>query len=280
MNRNICAIIPVAGLATRMQPLCRAIPKELLPLGERPIIHHVVEELARAGVSVFNLITSSRTAAIEDYFCFDPVLDPALVERGIEAGWTHGERSLVDCRFHFVRQGAPRGVADAVHHAQGLVENRYFFLHMGDSVLTGDPDHLSRMLTALESHKAAAVLSVQEMDEKEIRKHGAMLPGATIDNGIFKVSSVNEPPIVAPLGSRYGLTGRYLFAVPMLKELRLESDENTALGNLAGLFPPLHSLDGPVIAVKTSSAARLHDAGTIDGYRKAQLYFIGKDSPN
>jgi len=274
MARPDRAVIPVAGLATRMYPLSRAIPKELLPLGRKPVLSHVVEELARAGVSRLQMITSERTRAIEQYFGPDEPLDRALSQAGLDRLWAAENEIRSRCSFHFVRQEAPRGLADAVHRARPFLAGRPFFLHMGDSVISGDPDLAERMIEAQERSGAAGVVAVHTMTGEHIRAGATVVPRSDPGRDTFEIEAVIEKPAQEEIVTGLGLVGRYLLVAPLLERPRPEP-RISLLGGLGGLFPD--RLDGPVLAVRCRPEAQVHDAGTLDGYLQAQAFFALHD---
>jgi len=277
MKKITQAVIPVAGVATRIQPLGRAVPKELLPLGRRPVIHYVVEELVQAGVRDFCFITGSRTSAIEDYFSYDPILDTELQRKGIPTGWEHGDQNLAGCHFYYVRQGSPKGISDALYHARSFVGEEPFFLHMGDSVITEDEDHTLRMIHAYERYHAAAVVLVHRMEPTEISKHGSPIPVSHADKDVFEVQEIIEKPMDKEIAAPYGLTGRYLIATKMVDRPNEVEPRLSRIGGLGSIFPPAEEIKGPIVAVKTKPTARLHDAGTMTGYLYAQVRFAMHD---
>ncbi|MCP4654910.1 MAG: NTP transferase domain-containing protein [bacterium] len=277
MNRPDRAVIPVAGLATRMHPLSRVTPKELLPLGRKPILHHVVEELARVGVTEFQMVISERTRAIERYFAPDPQLDPALLEAGLAPGWTAGNNDLSSCSFHFAHQDVPSGIADAVHRARAFVDRRPFFLHMGDSVLSGDPDLLERMADAHERYGAVCAVAIQRMPEKMIRARAAVVARGNPDAEAFEIERIIEKPAAHEIAIGAGLIGRYLISAPMLDAPRSEESHSSPIGGLQTIFPAPQQLTGPVIAIWCRPEAALHDAGTLDEYLRAQAFFALRD---
>lgn len=272
------AVIPVAGLATRMQPLCRSIPKEMLPLGRRPVIHHAVEELHRGGAKDFLLVTGPRSSAIENYFSPNAPLDDELDRKGIPTGWYHGEKSLADCSFQSVIQRVPKSVSDAVYHAREFVDSQPFFLHMGDSVITGDDDYASRMVEAMTKYQASAVVLVHNMVLEDLCLHGVASTQRELEAGIFEIEYVIENPTPTEVTRTLGCAGRYLISARMIDTPLEEEPRIAPMGNLSAIFSSEGELAGPVIAVATKDSAKLYDTGTLNGYLEAMVAFALQDA--
>lgn len=260
-----------------MHPLSRVVPKELLPLGRKPVLHHVVEELAGAGVANFHLITSERTSAVERYFSDDSELDAALRKAGIPTGWHAGDEHLASLSFRFIRQDEPRGVSAAVHLARPFVAGKPFFLHMGDSVLTGDPDILNRMADLHERYGAACVVAVKEMPTKEISAHGTVVARGDTRADVFEIEGIIEKPAAHEITIQGGLSGRYLISTPMLTTPMMPEPRFSPFGGLGAIFPERGELEGPILAVWCREGATLHDIGTLDNYLRAQAFFAHQD---
>jgi UTP--glucose-1-phosphate uridylyltransferase len=277
MKRPVRAVIPVAGLGTRMHPLSRAVPKELLPLGRKPVLHHVVSELAAGGVTTIELIISQRTSAIERYFADDPRLDAALRQAGMDDRWTAGDERLSELTFQFVRQEEALGIADAVHRSRAFVGGHAFFLHMGDSVMTGDPDLLERMTIAHERSNAVCTIAIQKMTESQIRSHGTVVARGDASSDVFEIDEIVEKPQENEIVVGAGLTGRYLISAPMLAAVSRPEPRRSPFGCLGGIFPDRDSLTGPVQAIWCKPGAKLHDTGNLDSYLMAQVFFAFRD---
>lgn len=132
------AVIPVAGMGTRMLPLTKSSPKEMLPLSRKPCLHHIVEELAAAGIKEVLFITGSRKTAIEDYFDQDVHLLNSLKMAGNDDLVKEISFDHWDISFFYTRQSVPAGLGDAVYQARDFVGRENFVVALGDSVITVD----------------------------------------------------------------------------------------------------------------------------------------------
>jgi UTP--glucose-1-phosphate uridylyltransferase len=162
------AVIPVAGLGTRLLPATRSQPKEMLPVVDKPVVQYVVEELVRAGIGRVLFVTGRRKRAIEDHFDADPELnaDPLIDPR-------------TGLRLLYTRQAHPGGLGDAVRYGEGLSPDRGVVVALGDTIIA-PPTHTSpaivpRLIEAYERHQASAVLAVEEVPQAAVSRYGIVI---------------------------------------------------------------------------------------------------------
>ena len=184
------AVVPVAGLGTRMLPLTRSVPKEMLPLGRKPAIHHVVDELAGAGIERILFVTSSRKKAIEEYFVSGgpPALD-----------------------YTFVRQEIPGGNGDAVRLGEAFAGSDAFVVAWGDAVLrsTGEESVLRRMMATHAMENATCTIAVEHVPEDNVSRYGIVKPRYPSDVA-FPIDEIVEKPPADSAPSRYAVSARYI----------------------------------------------------------------------
>lgn len=245
------AVIPLAGLATRMQPLARSVPKEMLPLGDRPVLHYVVEELVDAGVEHIVLVVGTRSETIERYFHHLPGLDEKLDQSGIGRSRDPLWQKITRCSFSFVRQDEPLGIADAVRRAQPIIRDRWYFVHMGDSIIWQDNGLLRRMITCQAEASADATIAVSRRLPDCSSTRAIAEPAAGVNPGSqhYDVARITEAG-ERQRGDRYAqsfLIGRYLLKGPMPPHDQCVSDP----GKFGGLTPWLSK--GSTASVKAVS---------------------------
>ncbi len=207
------AVVPVAGLGTRMLPLTRSVPKEMLPLGRKPAIHRVVDELAAAGIERILFVTSSRKKAIEEYF-----------ESGGRAGGqvrgVRRERSGRDLPdqtgppaldYTFVRQDVPAGNGDAVRLGASFAGSDSFVVAWGDAVIRSqeEGDVARRMMETHAKEDAACTIAVEYVPEEKVSRYGIVRP--RYESGTaFPIDDIVEKPSVESAPSRYAVSARYI----------------------------------------------------------------------
>jgi len=202
------AVIPAAGRGTRLYPATKSQPKEMLPLGPRPTIQRVAEELVDAGVLQILIVTGHSKRAIEDH------LDPAEgVERAEKcpACAKVFDNGLV--RFFYTRQSEPRGLGDAVLQAADFVGDADFVVALGDSVIVSPepPTLLERLLATHEANHAAATIAVYDAGEPGTRKYGVVAPAAELNGGL-RIAGIVEKPGPQRAPSTLAVCARYCFS--------------------------------------------------------------------
>src|SRR4029453_9859238 len=173
------AVIPVAGMGTRFLPATKAVPKELLPVVDRPALQYIVEEAARAGLPEVLMVTGRNKAAIEDFFDRTPELETALEKKG-DAGRLAAVHASTDlAHVHFVRQGEAKGLGHAVLQAAAFVGDEPFAVLLGDDLI--DPrDHLLQHMLAVQAEHSGPLSPLPAVGRENIGKYGgvAIEPGA------------------------------------------------------------------------------------------------------
>ena len=212
------AVIPAAGLGTRMLPAAKAVPKELLPILDRPTIQYVVEEAAAAGISDVLLITSRDKRAIEDHFDRNAELEQRLKAGGKESLLASVVALMQKVRIHSTRQAEQLGLGHAVLQAEAHVGDEAFLCLLGDAVFSGDPAP-SRQL--IEAHEAlgTAVVGLEEVPIEKVSRYG-IVGGRPIGQGIIKLDSLVEKPSPQTTPSRLAIAARYVLTPGIFKCLK------------------------------------------------------------
>jgi UTP--glucose-1-phosphate uridylyltransferase len=193
------AVIPAAGLGTRMLPITKAQPKEMLPVVDKPVIQYVVEEAYDSGIKEILIITGRNKRAVEDHFdrIFFPVKD-----EGIE----RLERMLDELSILFVRQKEQKGLGDAVRYAKAFVGDEPFALLLGDNITI--PPCIKELVKVFEKYKAP-VIALEKLPKERISLHG-IIKGEEIEDGIYRIEDFVEKPNVEEAPSDIGIIGRYI----------------------------------------------------------------------
>lgn len=187
------AVVLAAGLGTRLLPATRSQPKEMLPVGRKPIIHYVIEELSKAGISKILIVTGRMKRAIEDYF-----------EKESPAPF-------------YIRQGNKRGTAGALLPAEPFVENKPFLVAFGDSLIknSSGPSLLRRMIEVHQKKGAVATLAVEEVPLSETKKYGVVKINPRFNRGqkqgVFQIDDIIEKPKSGRAPGNLVLAARFIF---------------------------------------------------------------------
>jgi UTP--glucose-1-phosphate uridylyltransferase len=261
VGRVHTAVIPVAGLATRIQPIARSVPKEMLPLGDKPMLHHVVEELVNGGIQHIIFVLGTRSEAIERYFHYLPDLDGDWSAREANPVWS----KILRCSFTFVRQERPSGVIDAVRKAYWNVGAGPYIVHMGDSIIHKDAGLIERMIACHDHNSADLTIGVSWHIPHPTSASGAVASTEQIGqehNQPFHVKRFLGIAESDPLNNPY-VIGRYLLEGPM-PAVTVLPGQGARFGSLTSLIPNGDSAS--VMAVPLIGDEQLLGAGTTVEY--------------
>ena len=203
------AVIPAAGLGTRFLPATKAIPKEMLPVVDKPAIQYVVEEAAAAGLRDILLVTGRAKGAVEDHFDRAPELEQALKAKGDDERlariWEPTELATV----HYTRQGTPQGLGHAVLCAAHHVGDHPFAVLLGDDFIhPGDP--LLRRMIEVRDQFGGSVVALMQVDSDQVSQYGTAAIEPTSTDGVVTVHDLVEKPAPADAPSNWIVVGRYV----------------------------------------------------------------------
>jgi UTP--glucose-1-phosphate uridylyltransferase len=216
MSRTIKkAVVPAAGLGTRLLPATKSQPKEMLPVGRKPVMQHVVEELQSADLSQILVITGRRKRAVEDHFDFDPVLASALREAGHEQRLADLSFLDEDTRLFYTRQAEPKGLGHAVSLGANFVDGEHCVVALGDTLI-GVGDHSTALRKMVKAHldlDAAAVVAVEAVSESETHRYGIVSTGhVQLPSGEpVAMTDIVEKPDPGTAPTNLAVAARYVF---------------------------------------------------------------------
>jgi UTP--glucose-1-phosphate uridylyltransferase len=203
------AVVPAAGRGTRLLPATRSQPKEMLPVGRKPTIQHVMEELAAAALRQVLLISGRGKRALEDHLDRD-------------AGWNEEERQpWMDLQFFHARQTQPRGLADAVALAEPFAAGEPFVVALGDSILVSRARQpvLKRMIDVHARLRPAATIAVEEVPRDAVNRYGIVAPKGDVDS-VFAIRGIVEKPSPSKAPSNLAAAGRYVLEPAIFDAIR------------------------------------------------------------
>jgi len=264
------AVIPVAGLGTRLLPATRSQPKEMLPLVDKPVVQYVVEELVAAGIARVVFVTGRRKRAIEDHFDADPELDtdPLIDPRtGLQIVYT--------------RQARPAGLGDAVRYGESFARENGIVVALGDAIIetpaSAPRGIVRRLIEEFEQLGVDAVFAVQEVADEAVSRYGIAVPRAQpAFGGAFAVAEVVEKPDPAAVASRYAIMGRYVLGPTVFATLRQTLPGADGEVQLSDALQRVIELGGRVVAVPLADGERRHDIGSLESYSATFLEYALK----
>ncbi len=240
------AVIPAAGLGTRFLPATKAIPKELLPVVDKPALEYIVEEAARAGLHDVLIITARGKSAIEDHFDQAPEVEAALEKKGDPERLAKVRSSTELAKVHFVRQGVAAGLGHAVLVAAEHVGDQPFVVMLGDDVVD-ERDHLLEQMIAEQEKHGGSVIALMEVPQEMVSLYGVATVEPAEKTGpwdLVRVRDLVEKPPLEEAPSNLAVIGRYLLSPTIFQVLREtppgrggEIQLTDAIKTLAGIEP-------------------------------------------
>ncbi|HEY2791600.1 MAG TPA: UTP--glucose-1-phosphate uridylyltransferase [Micromonosporaceae bacterium] len=218
-RRAAKAVIPAAGLATRFLPATKAVPKELLPVVDRPVLQYIVEEISRAGINDVLLVTGRGKTSMVDHFDRRPDLEARLEAKG-DIDRLEEIRRITDlAEIYTCRQGEPLGLGHAVSYAESHVGGEAFAVLLGDEFTDEDEPLLPTMLD-LQARTGGIVLAFIEVPTDEVNRYGIASVEQTDDDSVVRVTGLVEKPEPADAPSNLAVVGRYVLPNEIFDAIR------------------------------------------------------------
>lgn len=261
------AVIPAAGLGTRFLPATKTVPKELLPIVDKPILLYVVEEAIKAGIEDIIIIAGRNKTAIEDFFDRSYELEDTLYKTGKTELLKIVKEIQEMVQVISIRQKEAKGLGHAVYTGKAAVGDQPFAVLLGDEIMITDQQSVTAQLADKYSETGCSTVAVMEVPESDVHKYGIVaLEDASVEN--MKVTNVIEKPDAKEAPSRFALPGRYIFNASLFGYLENQApgkngeiqltDAMTAEAQGKGLYA-------------TRFAAQRYDAGDKLGYLQANI---------
>lgn len=212
------AVIPAAGYGTRFLPVAKAVPKEMLPLVDKPVIQYVVEEAAASGITDILIVISRSKRAIEEHFHPAHDLESELEAKG-RAAELDSLRALQSlARIHYVWQARMGGLGDAVLHAREHVGGEPFAVLLGDTVVTTRGAPLTRQLADVVERHGGSAVALQEVPVEKVSRYG-ILGGTEVEPGLVRAETFVEKPAPEAAPSRLAVSARYVLSPRIFEHL-------------------------------------------------------------
>ena len=275
------AIVPAAGLGTRLLPATKSQPKEMLPVGRKPAVQYVVEELQAAGLRQILLITGRRKRAIEDHFDSDPELISALEQAGNEPVLADLAYLEGKSRFFYTRQSSPKGLGDAISLGVDFVDNDDCAVALGDSLIAAD-DPAAPLQAMMEAHThlgAAAIVAVEKVPLEEAFRYGIVsIDGAEPPPGEpVTVTDIVEKPPLRTAPTTLAVAARYVFSPAIFDALKRTLPGKRGEIQLTDAIKLLIQMGEPVYAWLLSPDQRRYDVGNFESYFRTFIEFALAD---
>ena len=214
------AIFPVGGLGTRFLPATKSMPKEMLPVVDKPIIQYAVEEAANAGIEQFIFVTSRGKSSIENHFDHSFELENNLLSKGKkETLKTAQEMLKIPGSFAYVRQQEPAGLGHAVWCARHLVGNEPVAVILADDLIKGS-NTIKEMIS---NYSSGNMLAIMDVNNQDVSSYGIISPGKTLENNMTEILGLIEKPSIEKAPSNMAVVGRYIIEPSVFKELEKQN---------------------------------------------------------
>lgn len=204
------AVIPAAGLGTRVLPATKAVPKELLPLADTPAVQYIVEEAAASGVTQIAIVVNRLKRSLEDHFDASPELHDALERKGATELLARTERAEHLAHYCFVQQSQPLGLGHAVLCARAVIGEEAFGVLLADDLVDNDADPCLAQLIRVHERYGGCVLAVMRVPRSEVSRYGVVSLGAQVDARTHEVVGLVEKPSAEDAPSELIVIGRYV----------------------------------------------------------------------
>lgn len=205
------AVFPVAGLGTRFLPATKSMPKELLPVVDKPVLQYAVEEARAAGIEQFIFVSSRGKTAMEDHFDRSFELEDTLRKRGKTAELEILEKSIIDSGdLVFVRQQQPLGLGHAVWCARHIVGDEPFAVLLPDDIVMSDPPCIAELIDAHETLGRSHIIAVQDVPREHTSRYGILDPDAEVSPTLTRAKGIVEKPKPEDAPSTTAAIGRYV----------------------------------------------------------------------
>lgn len=210
------AIIPAAGLGTRFLPATKAMPKEMLPIIDKPTIQYIVEEAIESGIEDIIIVTGKGKRAIEDHFDHAFELESILTEKG-KLKILEEVRRPSGFDIHYIRQKEPRGLGHAVWCARRFIGDEPFAVLLGDDIVQGEDPCLRQLIRQFERMQSS-IIGVQPVPNHETQRYG-IIDGYEREDGLYHIRSLVEKPIPGTAPSNLAIMGRYILTPEIFQVL-------------------------------------------------------------
>ena len=262
------AVIPAAGLGTRFLPATKSMPKEMLPIIDKPIIQFVVEEAISSGIEDILIITGKGKQAIEDYFDASPGLENFLIQK-------RQYELLKDIRdisaladIHFIRQKEAKGLGDAILKAQRHVGSEPFAVLLGDDIVKSTVPCIKQLSTIFQKYHKT-IIAVEEVPQQIVNRYG-IIQGRKIEDSVYLIEDIIEKPSIVDSPSNIAAVGRYVLTPEIFDCIKTTLPGK---GNELQLTDSIKTLIHNDDAFAHTFAGTRYDAGDKLGYIKAIIDF-------
>jgi len=262
------AIIPAAGLGTRFLPATKAMPKEMLPIVDKPTIQYIVEEAIESGIKDIIIVTGKGKRAIEDHFDSNPELEQNLIQKEKHdlLKEIRNISEMVD--IHYIRQKEPKGLGHAIWSARKFIGDEPFAVLLGDDIVKAEKPCLAQLIEQFNRYHAS-IIGIQEVDNDEVSRYG-IVDATAITEQLYKVNNLIEKPKKEEAPSNKAIMGRYILTPKIFKILERQE---TGAGGEIQLTDAIRRLEENEVVYAYKFAGIRYDVGEKLGFIKTTIEY-------
>lgn len=262
------AVIPAAGLGTRMLPATKTVPKEMLPMVDKPVIQYIIEEAVAAGIEDILIVTNRAKSAMDDYFDYYPELERRLEKPGKEKELEAVRKAADLANIFYVRQKETKGLGHAIWRAKRFIGEEPFAVLLGDDIMRAEKPVIGQLIRAAEDHDASCV-GVQKVSPDAIGKYSSVKV-TPLGDRVFEVHDMVEKPKPEEVFSPYAILGRYVLKSDIFHILE---NQEPGYGGEIQLTDGLKTLCRLDRMVAVDFEGRRYDTGNLRGFLEATVDF-------
>lgn len=271
MKKVTKAVIPAAGLGTRVLPATKAQPKEMLVIVDKPSLQYIVEELVESGITDIVIVTGRNKNSIEDHFDFSYELENTLEKDGKFELLKKIDAISSMANIYYVRQNHPLGLGHAILKAKPFIGDDPFVIALGDDIVHNPDAPVAKQLIDVYEKYGTSVVGVQEVENKDVSKYGIVKPAKVLDEDTVEMADFIEKPTVEEAPSNFACLGRYLLSGEIFKYL--EETEPGKGGEIQLTDAILKMLTDDKKVVAYNFKGKRYDIGNKIGLLKANIEF-------
>lgn len=262
-------LFPAAGYGTRFLPATKAMPKEMMPILDEPLIQYGVEESLAAGMNQIAIVTGRSKRAIEDHFDISYEMEHQISGTEKERKLTSIRNLIHKCTFSYTRQMEMKGLGHAILTGETLIGDEAFGVILADDLCVGDPDPVMSQMVSLFKKRPACIIAIEEVPMEEVHKYG-VIDGEELEEGIFLVKGMVEKPSAEEAPGNLAIIGRYILLPEVFDTLK---NTEPGKGGELQITDALNTLakQGKVLALKFRG--KRFDCGSVSGFVDATNYF-------
>lgn len=268
MKKITKAIIPAAGLGTRFLPATKAMPKEMLPIVDKPTIQYIVEEAVASGIKDIIIVTGKGKRAIEDHFDYAPELEQNLLEKGKVELLNKVQYSSKLANIHYIRQKEPKGLGHAVWCARKFIGDEPFAVLLGDDIVQSETPCLKQLINQFEETNNS-IIGVQSVPKEETNRYGIIDP-AFQDGRLYQVENFVEKPALGTAPSNLAIMGRYILTPEIFSML---DQQEAGAGGEIQLTDAIQQLNQTQQVFAYDFEGKRYDVGEKLGFVKTTIEF-------